>query len=76
MAKYIYKCNVQCVTCCSITITTKGKYTALGVDAIPPLVKLVDDPTSEVRANVLKVTPHLHSLVLQLELLQQNLSFI
>ena len=38
-----------------ITITTKGKYTALDAKAIPPLVSLVDDPTSEVRANSLKV---------------------
>ena len=39
-----------------ITITTKGKYTALESDVIPPLVELVDDPYSEVRLNALKVS--------------------
>ncbi len=39
---------------CRITITTKGKYTALEADAIEPLVTLVDDATSEVRLNSLK----------------------
>ena len=38
-----------------ITITTKGKYTAIEAKAIPPLVSLVDDDVSEVRANALKV---------------------
>jgi len=38
----------------TITITTKGKYTALEAEAIPPLVELVDDATSEVRLNALK----------------------
>jgi HEAT repeat protein len=38
-----------------ITITTKGKYTALEANAIEPLVNLVDDENSEVRANALKV---------------------
>ena len=38
-----------------ITITTKGKYTAIEAKAIDPLVSLVDDDVSEVRANALKV---------------------
>jgi len=38
-----------------ITITTKGKYTALEADAVEPLVELVTDPDSEVRAYALKV---------------------
>jgi HEAT repeat protein len=38
-----------------IAITTKGKYTALESNAIEPLVNLVDDENSEVRANALKV---------------------
>ena len=40
---------------CSITITTKGKYTAINGGAIAPLVSLVDDEISEVRLNALKV---------------------
>ncbi len=36
-------------------MTTKGKYTALEADAILPLVELVNDACSEVRANALKV---------------------
>ena len=39
----------------TITITTKGKYTALEAEAIPPLVELVDDECSEVRINAIKV---------------------
>ena len=38
-----------------ITITTKGKYAAIDEKAIPNLVKLLDDPESEVRLNALKV---------------------
>ena len=38
-----------------ITITTKGKYAAIEENAIPNLVKLLDDPESEVRLNALKV---------------------
>lgn len=39
-----------------ITITTKGKYTAIKEGkAIQPLVDLVDDSKSEVRLNALKV---------------------
>lgn len=39
-----------------ITITTKGKYTAINEGkAIQPLVDLVDDEKSEVRLNALKV---------------------
>lgn len=39
-----------------ITITTKGKYTAINEGkAIQPLVDLVDDPVSEVRLNAIKV---------------------
>ncbi|XP_078331854.1 radial spoke head 14 homolog [Crassostrea virginica] len=38
-----------------ITITTKGKYTAINEGkAIQPLVELVDDPVSEVRLNAIK----------------------
>jgi hypothetical protein len=37
-----------------IAITTKGKYTALEFNAIPPLVDLVNDSNSEVRACALK----------------------
>lgn len=44
------------VSCFSITITTPGKKTAIAANAIPPLVSLVDDDTSEVRANSLKVS--------------------
>lgn len=44
-----------------ITITTKGKYTALASDAIPPLVELVDDEVNEVRLNALKVTDQMHN---------------
>lgn len=39
-----------------ITITTKGKYAAIEENAIPNLVKLLDDPESEVRLNALKVS--------------------
>lgn len=39
-----------------ITITTKGKYAAIEESAIPNLVKLLDDPESEVRLNALKVS--------------------
>lgn len=40
-----------------ITITTKGKYTAINEGkAIQPLVELVDDPVSEVRLNAIKVS--------------------
>ena len=39
-----------------IAITTRGKYTALEAEAIKPLVHLVDDENSEVRANALKVS--------------------
>lgn len=38
-----------------ITITTKGKNSAIEASAIPNLVKLLDDPESEVRLNALKV---------------------
>lgn len=38
-----------------ITITTKGKNSAIEANAIPNLVKLLDDPESEVRLNTLKV---------------------
>lgn len=39
-----------------ITITTKGKYTAINEGkAIQPLVDLVDDSVSEVRLNAIKV---------------------
>lgn len=40
----------------SITITTAGKKAAIAANAIEPLVSLVDDETSEVRANSLKVS--------------------
>ena len=43
-----------------ITITTKGKYTAIQNNAVEPLVKLVDDKTSEVRLNALKVGLDIH----------------
>lgn len=36
-----------------ITITTQGKYTAIKAGAIPELVKLVDDESSEVRLNAI-----------------------
>jgi len=39
-----------------ITITTKGKNSAIEAKAIPDLVKLLDDPESEVRLNALKVS--------------------
>lgn len=39
-----------------ITITTKGKYAAIEENAIPNLVKLLDNPESEVRLNALKVS--------------------
>lgn len=42
--------------CYRITITTKGKYTAINAGAIEPLVSLVDDDKSEVRINALKVS--------------------
>ena len=42
-----------------ITITTKGKYSAIEAEAIPNLVKLLGDPESEVRLNALKVREHL-----------------
>ena len=44
------------ITLCRITITTKGKYTALEAEAIEALLPLVDDDTSEVRLNAIKVT--------------------
>ena len=43
------------ITLCRITITTKGKYTALEAEAIEALLPLVDDGTSEVRLNAIKV---------------------
>jgi len=49
----VLKCNCPHFT--RITVTTRGKYTALEAEAILPLVKLVDDPTSEVKLNALKV---------------------
>lgn len=39
-----------------ITITTKGKNSAIEAKAIPDLVKLLNDPESEVRLNALKVS--------------------
>lgn len=39
-----------------ITITTKGKNSAIEANAIPNLVKLLDDSESEVRLNALKVS--------------------
>lgn len=45
-----------------ITITTKGKNAAIEANAIPNLVKLLDDPESEVRLNTLKVCYHPTSL--------------
>lgn len=39
----------------SITITTKGKYTALEAGALWPLLELTEDGNSEVRVNSLKV---------------------
>ncbi len=38
----------------TISITTKGKYTALEAEAVLELVGLVDDPCSEVRLNSIK----------------------
>lgn len=46
----------NCRFCYRITITTKGKYTAINAGAIEPLVSLVDDDKSEVRINALKVS--------------------
>ncbi len=37
-----------------ITITTEGKYKALEAQAIPKLVRLVNDDNSEVRLNAIK----------------------
>ncbi len=39
-----------------ISITTKGKYAAIEAGAIPRLVAILQDPSSEVRLNSLKVS--------------------
>ena len=45
-----------CLVFLRITITTKGKNSAIEANAIPNLVKLLDDSESEVRLNALKVS--------------------
>ena len=56
------KKEIFCFVFPRITITTKGKNSAIEANAIPNLVKLLDDPESEVRLNALKVSYHPTSL--------------
>ena len=59
VSKYAYWKKLHfCVIFPRITITTKGKNSAIEANAIPNLVKLLGDSESEVRLNALKVSYH------------------
>lgn len=45
---------------CSIAVITRGKYSVLEAGAMTPLISLLNDPTSEVRTNAVKVNYYLH----------------
>lgn len=58
-----------------ITITTKGKYTAINSGALEPLVNILDDQrSSEVRANALKAITCLSEAPEGREWLSQHIS--